>query len=143
MPTRTKRMPHLAARSSEGSGRDHRVGAVGAGRAGQAGQGRARRAGGNCGPRGPREQGRNGGLDLVGRVVPGMDGLYRLVQAGWGEVGAGPVGQGGAGWRIIGYGPSRHSCCERTYKWLRWGVCAVGVVTWEKLVTILDILLQF
>ena len=79
-----------AARSSEGAGR---VGAVGQGRAGQAGPGGQ---GVNGGAGGPGGHGRNGGLDLAGRVVSGMTGRYRLVQAGWGGVGAGsgPVGAG-------------------------------------------------
>ena len=40
-------------------------------------------------------------------MVPGMTGLYRLVQAGWGGVEAGWVRaarQGRAGWRSIWYG---------------------------------------
>ena len=120
------------------------VGAIGAGRAGQgrAGPCQAEQApgGGEGGPGGPGASGpgRNGVLDLAGRVVPEimMAGLYRLVQAGWGGVGAGQVGQGGACWRSIGYGPERvhhgpsgRSCCESTYKWLLGGVSAVGVVT--------------
>ena len=43
----------------------------------------------------------------MGRVEPGMAGLYSLVQARWGGVGTGLVGQGGAGWRSIGYGLGR------------------------------------
>ena len=51
-------------------------------------------------PSGQDGQGRDGRLDLVGRVVLGTAGWYRLVQAGWGGVGRvgwGRVGQvGGA-----------------------------------------------
>ena len=64
--------------------------------------------------------------------------------AGWsrpggGGGGGGLGGPGGAGWGRVeehrvwaGTGASGRSCCERTYKWLSGGVCAVGVVTWEK-----------
>ena len=49
------------------------------------------------------------------------------------------MGPGGAGWRSIGYGQGlEHRVVPAVnipiicYKWLSGGVCAVGVVTWEK-----------
>ena len=60
------------------------------------------------------------------------------VQAGAGLVG-GWGRPGGAGWGRVeehrvwaGTGASGRSGCERTYKWPRVCVCAVGVVTWGK-----------
>ena len=110
------------------------------GRAGRAGPGQAGRE---------VTVGREGRVGRVGwqagsewRAGPGGQGGARnggLVQAGWRWWGGWLGGQGGAGWGRVeehrvwaGTGASGRSCCERTYKWLRGCVCAVAVVTWEK-----------